>query len=132
MGKKTAAISKKVVAAPELPRTSHVIPASRGRAQAKVRIDDAIEGVRLAADIELAGARLAELVDGDFNATNAVAKLRNIAAHVAFGLIVEARAADRFGFYDRMREFQSWLHPYASEANHHDGELSPPMMKGAC
>ena len=115
-----------------VPRTSHVIPASRGRAQAKVRIDDAIEGVRLAADIELAGARLAELVDGDFNATNAVAKLRNIAAHVAFGLIVEARAADRFGFYDRMREFQSWLHPYASEANHHDGELSPPMMKGAC
>jgi hypothetical protein len=106
-----AAVARPVPAAP---RASHVIRASRGRAQAKARVDDAIESVRLAADIELAGARLAELVDGDFNATNAVAKLRNIAAHVAFGLIVEARNADRFGFHDRIAEFESWLHPYAA------------------
>jgi hypothetical protein len=80
LGKKSAAITKKIVTALEPHRAGHVIPASRGRAEAKVKIDKAIEAVPLSADIELAGAHMAELIDGDQNSENAVAKLRNIAA----------------------------------------------------
>jgi hypothetical protein len=92
-----------------------VIPTSRGRAEAKAKIDKAVEALRHAADVEVAGGQLAVLVHGDQSHENAVIRLRNIAAHIAFNMLVEARAADRFGFYDRVRELESWLRVYTTD-----------------